>query len=353
MLGVVDTISDEAIDETPRESDLDPAANHDQLIERCRHEVVKWPVEVREPGVHGNLGDRKVQCCFERRLGLRDSCARRGRLGNQRKLLRLCRLAPVARHDAVLPAGADGDASWTIGAHQPRAAEDVMTENQYLDRIADAGALIVAESEAQLYASRGEAGFTKLSKGAENTDLYTVNGTHKYIAHMIGTTNAAKGRFTWAWGYLPGEESGPTIVHAIRTQGAKLGIPELAEADFASEPRTLQRVLQASAAISRIYTPVVFHTDNGDIGYFLIDGFEMPPATVADLRQTIETVMAGPGRPRDVRRALHQYAASRRIGFAEQDDAAFLQAEDGTLIIGLDGNEITGLGVQNAEQPSP
>lgn len=229
-----------------------------------------------------------------------------------------------------------------------------MTENQWdLDRIADAGALIVAEAEAQLYASRGEDGFSKLSRGPENTDLYTVNGTHKYIAHMIGTTNATTGRFTWAWGYLPGEETGPTIVHDIRTQGAKLAIPELAEADFVADPRTLQRVLQASAAISRIYTPVVFQTDNGDIGYFLIDGFDMPPAAVADLRQTIETVMAGPGRPRDIRRALHQYAATRRIGFAEQDDAAFLQAEDGTLIIGLEGNEITGLGVQNAEQPSP
>ena len=62
--------------------------------------------------------------------------------------------------------------------------------------------------------------------------------------------------------------------------------------------------------------------------------------------------MAGPGRPSDIRRALHQYAATRRLGFAEQDDAAFLQAEDGTLIIGLEGNEITGLG-QDTEQPSP
>lgn len=229
-----------------------------------------------------------------------------------------------------------------------------MTENQYLDRIADAGAFIVAESESQLYASRGESGFTKLSKGTGNTDLYTVNGTDKYIANMIGTTSSTTGRFTWAWGYLPGEETGPTIVHDIRTQGAKLGIPELAEADFASEPRLMQRVLQASAAISRVYTPVVFQTDEGDTGYFLIDGFLMPPATVADLRQTIETVMAGPGRPSDIRRALHQYAATRRIGFAEQDDAAFLQAEDGTLIIGLDAdNEIIGLGVQDAEQPSP
>ena len=155
----------------------------------------------------------------------------------------------------------------------------------------------MAESEAQLYASRGESGFTKLSKGTGNTDLYTVNGTDKYIAHMIGTTSSTTGRFTWAWGYLPGEETGPTIVHDIRTQGEKLGIPELAEADFASEPRLMQRVLQASAAISRIYTPVVFQTDNGDTGYFLIDGFQMPPATVTDLRQTIETVMAGPGRP--------------------------------------------------------
>lgn len=64
--------------------------------------------------------------------------------------------------------------------------------------------------------------------------------------------------------------------------------------------------------------------------------------------------MAGPGRPRDIRRALHQYAAIRRIGFAEQADAAFLQATDGTFIIGLDANDqITGLGVQDAEQPSP
>lgn len=230
-----------------------------------------------------------------------------------------------------------------------------MTENQWdLDRIADAGALIVAESEAQLYASRGTDGYSKLSKGTGNTDLYTVNGTHRYVAHMLGTTNAAKGRFTWAWGYLPGEETGPTIVHAIRTQGAKLGISELAEADFTSEPRALQRVLQASAAISRIYTPAVFQTDDGDIGFFLLEGFEMPPACVSDLRQTIETVMAGPGRPRDVRRALHQYAATRRIGFAEQADAAFLQAEDGTLVVGLDADDkITGIGAQNAEQPSP
>ena len=80
----------------------------------------------------------------------------------------------------------------------------------------------------------------------------------------------------------------------------------------------------------------------------------MPTAKVADLHRTIETVMAGPGRPRDVRRALHQYAATRRIGFAEQADAAFLQAEDGTLVIGLDATgQITGLGGQGREQPPP
>lgn len=230
-----------------------------------------------------------------------------------------------------------------------------MTENQAdLDRIADAGALIVAESEAQLYASRGEGGTSKLSKGTGNTDLYTVNGTREYVAHMIGTTSSTEGRFTWAWGYVPGEETGPTIVHDIRRQGEKLGIPELAEDDFASDPRTLQRVLQASAAISRIYTPAVFETSNGDIGYFLIAGFEMPPAMVSDLRQTIETVMAGPGHPRDIRRALHQYAAMRRLGFAEQSDGVFLDAEDGVLVIGLDENDqITGFAIQNAEQPSP
>lgn len=230
-----------------------------------------------------------------------------------------------------------------------------MTENQWdLDRIADAGALIVAESEAQLYASRGEGGSAKLSKGTGNTDVYTVNGMHEYVAHMIGTSSSTKGTFTWAWGYVPGEETGPTIVHGIRTQGEKLGIPELAEDDFAVEPRLLQRVLQAAAAISRIYTPAVFQTDNGDTGYFLIEGFEMPPATVEDLSQTIETVMAGPGRPRDIRRALHQYSAQRRLGFAEQADGIFLDAEDGALVIGLGENdEITGLGVQNAERPSP
>lgn len=230
-----------------------------------------------------------------------------------------------------------------------------MTEIQRdLDRIADAGALIVAESEAQLYASRGVGGSAKLSKGTGNTDVYTVNGTHEYVAQMIGTTSSSKGRFTWAWGYVPGEDTGPTIVHDIRTQGEKLGIPELAEDDFASDPRTLQRVLQASAAISRIYTPAVFETSNGDIGYFLIAGFELPPATVSDLHQAIETVVAGPGKPRDIRRALHQYAAQRRLGFAEQSDAVFLDADDGTLAIGLGANdEITGLGVQNAERPSP
>ncbi len=236
-----------------------------------------------------------------------------------------------------------------------------MSENQQpneawdLDRIADAGALIVAEAEAQLYASRGEHGSSKLRKGTGYTDVYAVEGPNprEYVAHMLGTTNATTGRFTWAWGYQPGEATGPTIVHAIRVQGEELGIPELAHADFATDPRLLQRVLQASAAISRVYTPAVFETSNGDTGYFLIAGFEMPPAEVADLRQTIETVMAGPGRPRDVRRALHQYAATRRIGFAEQADAAFLQAEDGMLVIGLDGNEITGLGVGDAEQPPP
>ena len=42
---------------------------------------------------------------------------------------------------------------------------------------------------------------------------------------MIGTTSETKGAFTWAWGYQPGEADGPTIVHAIRTQGDQLGIP--------------------------------------------------------------------------------------------------------------------------------
>lgn len=224
-----------------------------------------------------------------------------------------------------------------------------------LDRIADAGAFIVAEAEAQLHASRGDGGSSKLSKGTGNTDTYAIHGPNprEYTAHMIGTTSETSGTFIWAWGYQPGEATGPTIVHAIRTQGEQLGIPELAESEFIAEQRVLQRVLQASAAISRIYTPAVFSTGGGDTGYFLIEGFELPPATVTYLRQTIETVMAGPGRPRDIRRALHQYAATRRLGFAEQSDAAFLQAEDGALIIGLDANDaITGLGVQNAEQPS-
>lgn len=234
---------------------------------------------------------------------------------------------------------------------QPTAAVD-----RDLDRIADAGALIVAEAEAQLHASRGVGGSSKLSKGTGYTDTYAIHGPNprEYTAHMIGMTSEATGTFIWGWGYQPGEATGPTIVHAIRTQGEQLGIPELAESEFVAEPRVLQRVLQASAAISRIYTPAVFSAGAGNTGYFLIEGFEMAPVTVSDLRRTIETVMAGPGHPRDIRRALHQYAATRRIGFAEQEDAVFLQAEDGTFIIALDANDqITGLGVQDAEQPSP
>jgi hypothetical protein len=225
-----------------------------------------------------------------------------------------------------------------------------------LDRIADAGALIVAEAEAQLHASRGVGGSSRLTKGKGHTDTYEIHGPspREYVAHMIGTTSETTGTFVWAWGYQPGEPTGPTIVHAIRTQGEQLGIPELAESEFVAEPRVLQRVLQAAAAISRIHTPAVFQTSSGDAGYFLVEGFEMPPPRVVDLHRAIETAMAGPGRPRDIRRALHQYAATRRIGFAEQADAAFLQAEDGMLVIGLGpDDEITGLGVQNAEQPSP
>ncbi|MEO6604285.1 MAG: DUF6882 domain-containing protein [Aeromicrobium sp.] len=225
-----------------------------------------------------------------------------------------------------------------------------------LDRIADAGALIVAEAEAQLYASRGDGGSANLSKGTGYTDKYTIEDPHprEYVAHMIGTTSETSGTFIWAWGYQPGEATGPTVVHAIRAQGEQLGIQELAESEFVAEPRVLQRVLQASAAISRIYTSAVFTTGGGDTGYFLIEGFELPPPRVEDLHQAIATAMAGPGRPRDIRRALHQYAATRRIGFAEQADAAFLQAEDGMLVIGLDGNDqITGLGRQGAERPSP
>ncbi len=225
-----------------------------------------------------------------------------------------------------------------------------------LDRIADAGALIVAEAEAQLHASRGARGSAKLSKGTGYTDTYAILGPNprEYVAHMIGTTSEKSGTFIWAWGYQPGEPTGPTIVHKIRAQGEQLGIPQLAESEFVAEPRVMQRVLQASAAISRIYTPAVFTTGSGDTGYFLIEGFEMPPVTVSDLRQTIETVMAGPGRPKDIRRALHQYAATRHIGFAEQADAAFLQAEDGTFIVGLDADDqITALGAQDEEQPSP
>ncbi len=232
-----------------------------------------------------------------------------------------------------------------------------MTASQWdLDRIADAGAFVVAESEAQLHASRGDGGSSSLSKGTGSTDIYSISGPdpREYVAHMIGTTSAANGTFTWAWGYQTGQANGNTIVHAIRTQGEQLAIPELAESGFASDPRIVQRVLQASAAITRIYTPAVFRTDNGDTGYFLIDGFEMPATRVSDLRLAIEASMAGPGRPRDIRRALHQYAAMRRIGFAEQPDAGFLQAEDGMLVIGLDAkNEITGFGVRDAEQPPP
>ena len=199
-----------------------------------------------------------------------------------------------------------------------------MTENQAdLDRIADAGALMWRSPKPSSTPVAARADTSKLSKGTGNTDLYTVNGTRAYVAHMIGTTSSSTGSVHLGVGLRTRRETGPTVVHDIRAQGLKLGIPELAEDDFASDPRTLQRVLQASAAISRIYTPAVFETSNGDIGYFLIAGFDMPPAMVADLRQTIETVMAGPGRPRDIRRALHQYAATRHIGFSEQADAAF------------------------------
>lgn len=144
-----------------------------------------------------------------------------------------------------------------------------------LDRIADAGALIVAEGEAQLHASRGVGGSSKLSKGTGYTDTYVVHGSNprEYTAHMIGLTNEASGTFIWAWGYQPGEATGPTIVHKIRAQGEQLGIPELAESEFVAEPRVLQRVLQASAAISRIYTPAVFSAGGGNTGYFLIEGF--------------------------------------------------------------------------------
>ena len=58
VLGVIDSIGHEAVDQSSGETDLDPAADHDQLVERGRHEVVEWSVEVRKTGVDGDLSDR-------------------------------------------------------------------------------------------------------------------------------------------------------------------------------------------------------------------------------------------------------------------------------------------------------
>ncbi len=225
-----------------------------------------------------------------------------------------------------------------------------------LDALADGAAFIVAESEAQLRASRGAGGGARLRKGTGYTDIYEITGPEprEYVAHMVGTTSVAKGSFTWAWGYRPGEETGETIVHGIRRQGELLGVEELARDAFVSEPRVLQRVLQAAAAISRTYTPAAFQTEGGDTGYFLVSGFELPPAQSSDLQSAIESVMVGDGRPHNIRRALEQYAATRRIGHADQPGGVILAAEDGHLVIGLSPeDQIVGFALRDAEQPPP
>lgn len=235
-----------------------------------------------------------------------------------------------------------------------------MTDNHHtpqvwdLDTLADGAAFIVAESEAQLRASRGPGAGARLRKGTGHTDVYEVTGPEprEYVAHMVGTTSADDETFIWAWGYRPGEETGETIVHDIRRRGELLGVEELARDTFPNEPRTAQRVLQAAAAISRVYTPAAFQTEGGSTGYFLISGFDLPPAQSSDLQAAIELVMAGVGRPRNVRRALEQYAAARRIGHADQPGGVILAAADGQLVIGLGpDDEIVGFAVRDAERP--